>query len=272
MALIKCKECGKEISDRATVCPNCGYNNHIVGENLLVSENLRKNKIIAGLLCLFLWGVGAHEFYLGSIKKAILWILLSIAVGVMALMVPMFYLLYLVPIVLAIRFFVMSQDEFDLKYNTTLSPKSQIGCLIGILIAGFIFPLILGILAAIAMPQYFRALEKARSRYVISLENAVFDSQKRYYSNAGNYATTFDKLDLSFTDKNGTPVGAVPSFESENYTISLGGVGDKAYIEADRNGGRFLYKIRRYYKDGKMECISEQHLGVCNSLLPPVNQ
>lgn len=25
MALIKCPECGKEISDKATLCPNCGY-------------------------------------------------------------------------------------------------------------------------------------------------------------------------------------------------------------------------------------------------------
>lgn len=25
MALIKCPECGKEISDTATTCPNCGY-------------------------------------------------------------------------------------------------------------------------------------------------------------------------------------------------------------------------------------------------------
>ena len=25
MALIKCPECGKEISDKATACPNCGY-------------------------------------------------------------------------------------------------------------------------------------------------------------------------------------------------------------------------------------------------------
>lgn len=25
MSLIKCPECGKEISDKATICPNCGY-------------------------------------------------------------------------------------------------------------------------------------------------------------------------------------------------------------------------------------------------------
>ena len=27
MALIKCPECGKEISDKAKKCPNCGYSN-----------------------------------------------------------------------------------------------------------------------------------------------------------------------------------------------------------------------------------------------------
>lgn len=25
MAIIKCPECGKEISDKATSCPNCGF-------------------------------------------------------------------------------------------------------------------------------------------------------------------------------------------------------------------------------------------------------
>lgn len=25
MALMKCPECGKEISDKAMLCPNCGY-------------------------------------------------------------------------------------------------------------------------------------------------------------------------------------------------------------------------------------------------------
>lgn len=29
MAMIKCKECGKEMSDRANMCPNCGCENDI---------------------------------------------------------------------------------------------------------------------------------------------------------------------------------------------------------------------------------------------------
>lgn len=31
MALIKCEECGHEVSDHAKLCPNCGYqNNNII--------------------------------------------------------------------------------------------------------------------------------------------------------------------------------------------------------------------------------------------------
>ena len=30
MALIKCKECGKEISDKAKVCPHCGFENNLI--------------------------------------------------------------------------------------------------------------------------------------------------------------------------------------------------------------------------------------------------
>ena len=36
MALIKCPECGKEISDKALFCPNCGYNNAENEENTSV--------------------------------------------------------------------------------------------------------------------------------------------------------------------------------------------------------------------------------------------
>ena len=30
MALIKCKECNKEISDKAKKCPHCGFENNII--------------------------------------------------------------------------------------------------------------------------------------------------------------------------------------------------------------------------------------------------
>ena len=44
MALIKCPECGKEISDKAESCPHCGYpiteNAEAENINILSKENL----------------------------------------------------------------------------------------------------------------------------------------------------------------------------------------------------------------------------------------
>lgn len=37
MALIKCKECGKEISSKASVCPNCGVKVHPLKHILVIS-------------------------------------------------------------------------------------------------------------------------------------------------------------------------------------------------------------------------------------------
>ena len=40
MALIKCPECGKEISDTAKSCPNCGYSLKVKNAKLLKSMQL----------------------------------------------------------------------------------------------------------------------------------------------------------------------------------------------------------------------------------------
>lgn len=37
MALIKCTECGKEISDKATVCPNCGCPVNVIKNNPILT-------------------------------------------------------------------------------------------------------------------------------------------------------------------------------------------------------------------------------------------
>lgn len=50
MALIKCSECGKEISDKADICPHCGYPiNNIRNKNNLINK---KKKYVIGLIFL----------------------------------------------------------------------------------------------------------------------------------------------------------------------------------------------------------------------------
>lgn len=47
MALIKCPECGKQISDKATKCPDCGYN---VKSNLLKEKLIQKKQYVKDTL------------------------------------------------------------------------------------------------------------------------------------------------------------------------------------------------------------------------------
>ncbi len=61
MALIYCKDCGKQVSDTAANCPYCGSKMRAVNPN--ASE---KDWLTTLLLCFFLGGLGIHSFYTGQ--------------------------------------------------------------------------------------------------------------------------------------------------------------------------------------------------------------
>ena len=64
------------------------------------------------------------------------------------------------------------------------------------LIELLIVVLIIGILAAIALPQYERAVFKARAANDFVLLRSLKDAQDRYYMGNGKYAEAFDILDI----------------------------------------------------------------------------
>lgn len=71
-----CQNCGETIAPNASVCTKCGFAiaPQINGE--------QKSKMAAGLLGIFLGGLGIHNFYLGYTGKAIAQILLSFCFGI----------------------------------------------------------------------------------------------------------------------------------------------------------------------------------------------
>lgn len=70
-----CPNCGNPTVPGAAVCTSCGANLNVVSAE-------SKSKLAAGLLGIFLGGLGVHNFYLGYTGKAIAQILLScIGVG-----------------------------------------------------------------------------------------------------------------------------------------------------------------------------------------------
>ncbi len=56
--------------------------------------------------------------------------------------------------------------------------------------------LIIGILAAVAVPQYQKAVEKSRATQALTLLKSIVQAQKAYYLANGEYATKFDQLDV----------------------------------------------------------------------------
>lgn len=72
-----CPNCGTQTHPQAVACVNCGYGlaPQAYGD--------QKSKLAAGLLGIFLGGLGIHNFYLGYQKKALIQLLVSVIGGVL---------------------------------------------------------------------------------------------------------------------------------------------------------------------------------------------
>ena len=84
---VYCRNCGKEMNPNATFCENCGA--PVTPNNVHTSAPVdpnAKSRLAAGLLGIFLGGLGVHNFYLGFTKKALAQLLISIlTLGICAL-------------------------------------------------------------------------------------------------------------------------------------------------------------------------------------------
>lgn len=58
--------------------------------------------------------------------------------------------------------------------------------------------LIIGILASIAIPQYFKVVEKARVAEAMSVISSVKSAQERYLARGGTYTSDFTQLDIMY--------------------------------------------------------------------------
>ncbi|MBI5596920.1 MAG: prepilin-type N-terminal cleavage/methylation domain-containing protein [Elusimicrobia bacterium] len=78
--------------------------------------------------------------------------------------------------------------------------------------------LIIGILASIAIPQYFKVVERARIAEAEAFISQVKQAQERYLARQGNYIQTnadLTKLDITFS-------GSSPNFGMKFFTVAVG--------------------------------------------------
>jgi len=114
--------------------------------------------------------------------------------------------------------------------------------------------LIIGILAAVALPQYQRAVEKSRGVEGLIMLKAIAQANEVYKLANGNYSEDLNDLDISI----GTIVldGNMPSVKNKYFVCrAQGGGGDRQYYGVCRRlSHNYILVYRRTTQ--RPECIS----------------
>ena len=99
--------------------------------------------------------------------------------------------------------------------------------------------LIIGILAAMALPQYFKAVERSRMAEAVTLMDSVVKAQRRKFMQTNRYAENFEGLDVS-------PKGATGNryFTKGDPHTGEGGNGFKIELLSVWFHGSYVYAIR----------------------------
>lgn len=132
--------------------------------------------------------------------------------------------------------------------------------------------LIIGILAAMAMPQYFKAVERSRMTEAVTLLGNIAQSQQRKYLQINKYATNYKGLDVAPKGASGTLY-----YTKGNVTTGAGGNGFGITISgttftggkatATRYGGsstatlQYDYELERYYANTGTKCTGKDSAG-----------
>ena len=77
--------------------------------------------------------------------------------------------------------------------------------------------LIIGILAAVALPQYTKAVEKSRTAEVVTLMGDIMTGERIYQLSQGGYTTDLTALDIEVPN-----IGSGNAFfTTNNYTVTM---------------------------------------------------
>ena len=134
--------------------------------------------------------------------------------------------------------------------------------------------LIIGILAAMALPQYFKAVERSRMTEAVTLIDSIVKAQRRKFMQTNRYAERFEGLDVSpkgatgdtyYTKGDPTTGAGGNGFEivlvSSDFTDSL--VSVDRVVDGDYNHPslQYQYTLVRSYQSDNVSCYGENQAG-----------
>jgi len=109
-----CHNCGTQVPLSQAVCPSCGTSlaQHI-------GSSSKKSRTTAGILALFLGGLGGHKFYLGYTKEAIIMLLITV-IGACCCIGPL--VTGVIALIEAINYLKLSDEQFEETYVKNKKP------------------------------------------------------------------------------------------------------------------------------------------------------
>ncbi len=132
--------------------------------------------------------------------------------------------------------------------------------------------LIIGILAAMAMPQYFKAVERSRMSEAVTLMGNIAQAQQRKYLQINKYTENYSGLDVApkgaqkdgFCTKGTTPEAAGAAAVNKcgangnGFYIQISGTnyeaGKSLSTRVSPNSLQYNYTLERYYANSATTC------------------
>ena len=130
--------------------------------------------------------------------------------------------------------------------------------------------LIIGILAAMAMPQYFKAVERSRMTEADTLLGSIAQAQRRKFLQINKFVTNYRALDVSPKDSNGstyyTKGNPATGANGNGFAVVLSGTTfqtGKATATRHAAGGalQYQYSLSRYYQGDNVTCTGTNTAG-----------
>lgn len=124
--------------------------------------------------------------------------------------------------------------------------------------------LIIGILAAVALPQYEKAVEKTRWADIYQAERTIAKAQEAYYLANGYYATDFNDLDITFPSiKSNGGSFWTSSFSGNLYSSGEGIYGSFLRVKHGKNDYAGPSLVTYYAIQGKLhrQCRAKNGVG-----------
>ena len=173
---------------------------------------------------------------------------------------------------------IIRQAEPDLHFTTTLFNNGNGGFT---LIELLVVVLIIGILAAVALPQYQKAVEKSKATQALALLKSLYQAQEAYYLANGSYATKFEELavDIPWTGNQGwsNPLDTPDKRSNGEWALEI--YKNNSGINTQLGVGRLTGKYKGagfviplllqeselvYRQPGQLECLERLMYGTVN--------